>query len=123
MQGSYLHLISNTALHIIHLSKNIQYNFFQQKHYLIVVNTILNTNITTSRFVVFTEILQYKLNYEGQIENTSFCAQNTKNNTKTLPRRCLLVEKTGHMAVEIEMLLPKGFHPMEEGTLASHFHR
>lgn len=103
--------------------KNIHYKFFPQKHHLIVVITILNTNIITSPFVLFAEILQYKLNYEGQIENTSLCAQNNKNNTKTLPRRWLLVEKTGHMAVEIEMLLPKSFHPLEESTLASHFHR
>ena len=60
--------------------KNIHYKCFLRKHHLIVVNTILNTNIITSLFVLFAEILQYKLNYEGQIENTSFCALNNKNN-------------------------------------------
>lgn len=42
---------------------------------------------------------------------------------KNLPHRCLLVVKTSHMAVEIEMLLLKSCSPPKEATQVSHFHR
>ena len=69
--------------------KNFHYKFFPQKHHLIVVNTILNTNMITLPFVLFAEILQYI--YVSLIMKDKSKTQVSVHRTLKIIEKCYLV--------------------------------